>query len=315
MKKYNAQAGFTLIEMAFVILILGLIVGSVFAFMSPQLDMKRIQTTAAKENQIAKALADYALRQGRLPCPAPSTPYASMGLPVAYNVTTAPHGTCTSAADRDGTVPYKVLGLTQDDATDSYGNPISYIVSPELTSALSNQTYRNYRTATWRPSGTNINSKKAIMCGQRFSNIAQQLEVYNDPNSLTNANHVTSIQEDNATTIPNSDFDDPNNSGTAQTGKFLAYFAYVLVSHGKNGEGAYTFSTPTWTSPTGRRTFTSVASKTDKINADSDREFVVWPRSSASDDSAVPQYYFDDIVLWRTQEGMIRDVGDTCARP
>lgn len=302
MKKNKAQSGFTLIEMAFVILILGLLVGSVFAFMSPQLQAKHQQQTIDRENKIARALSDYAQIQGRLPCPArPEDFSATIGTALAA---------CGTATLRNGIVPYRSLGLTFDDVMDGYDNPISYTVSTVLSVAPNppgTNIHVNCKTSAWIPFvPTNINPNKAALCCPKVT--GTQLEIFSDTLMTT---HITKIQTDVSNTGAfSTGADNSPSAATAVSTDNLNYFAYILVSHGKNGEGSYTINPVT---PDANRKAFNNPGDAEKLNADNDAN----SKFAAIDKSSVPGTgYFDDIVLWRTQQGLIREMGnDSCSRP
>lgn len=84
--------------------------------------------TEAKMERVQKALAAYSHRNYRIPCPADPT----------IDPTTAAFGdekaSCDAApADQIGVVPFRVLGLTEFDVRDSWGNYFTYSVSPGFT--------------------------------------------------------------------------------------------------------------------------------------------------------------------------------------
>jgi len=114
-------------------------------------------------SRISRALNQYALRYGRLPCPA-QTSIPSTGMDMYYG-TEVNNGQCTkndfapspgmidayagidklkkNGAESEmirGMVPFKVLipfGLTEDDAYDAYNNRIMYVVNRNLTNHTS----------------------------------------------------------------------------------------------------------------------------------------------------------------------------------
>jgi len=115
--------GFTLIEMAMVLLIVGLLLGGLVPTISGQIERQRTSETGKQLNEIKEALIGYAVINGRLPCPASSSSNA-VEVPVGG-------GSCTSF---DGFVPASTLGLsgTTDSsgfAIDSWGNRIRYAVT------------------------------------------------------------------------------------------------------------------------------------------------------------------------------------------
>ena len=73
--KPASQNGFTLIEMAIVLMIVGLLLGGLLVPLSAQMDQRNISDTQKAMSEIKEALIGYAMANGRLPCPAvPTTP-------------------------------------------------------------------------------------------------------------------------------------------------------------------------------------------------------------------------------------------------
>lgn len=304
----QAEAGFTLVEMAVVILIVGLIVGAFFAFYTPYLEQSRYQTTIERQKKIAAALTDFAQRTGRLPCPAPPVA-VSPTQPLGTAATTCNPVFSISATVTDGIVPFRDLGLSQEDAMDGYYNPMTYRVSPSLTSINNTTAHANCRTNAWIPTGTtNINPRKAILCCQmEDTDNLKRISLYRNLGTQVRANHLTPIQGDTSGNPATSDFANPNSAPVAAVpNAVLTYIPYVIVSHGKNGQGSFIFN------QAGRRPLMG-ASASDSLNANgSNWGFVVLERN----DNITDANHFDDIVLWRTQQSMMRELGnDSCAVP
>lgn len=70
MKKH---CGFTLVEMAIVLALIGLILGTTLTLLSAQQDQRRIEETKERLEEAREALIGFAIANGRLPCPATST--------------------------------------------------------------------------------------------------------------------------------------------------------------------------------------------------------------------------------------------------
>lgn len=116
------QRGFSLLELAIVLLVMGLLLGGLVMPLGARIEQQRIDQTRRQLEDIRMALIGYALANDALPCPA--TP-ASNG---------RAHPTATGCAVQHGFVPAVTLGLAggrNDDQllTDAWGNPIRYSVS------------------------------------------------------------------------------------------------------------------------------------------------------------------------------------------
>ena len=117
------QAGFTLIEIAVVLVIIGILVGSFIGTFADRIETTRRENTSKQLEDIRSAILGFASVHGRLPCPSTTT---SAGLEDP-NV----GGPCTLA---NGFVPGATLGIhgayNRDNLLiDSWDNPIRYSVT------------------------------------------------------------------------------------------------------------------------------------------------------------------------------------------
>ncbi len=150
--KHIKQAGFSLVEVAIVLLIIGLLIGGVSATLSQQLERKRETDTQQALSQAQEALVAFLMANGRLPCPAVSnTNETAVGAGVeSYNAAT---GRCTIAITGNnantnannarviGVLPWVTLGVPQ---TDAWGRRYRYVVSASWVDNPAT-------TATYRP--------------------------------------------------------------------------------------------------------------------------------------------------------------------
>ena len=115
------QSGFTLIELAVVLVIMGVLAGSIITTLGARIGNVARADTKKELEQIKQALIGYALVNKRLPCPDD---------PVDTNADSLSDGdgisevACTGGASNDeGSIPWVTLGLG---AGDAWGNRYDY---------------------------------------------------------------------------------------------------------------------------------------------------------------------------------------------
>ena len=119
------SGGFTLLEMSIVLLIMGLLLGSVMQPMGAGVIERKRQQTLGQLVEIREALIGYASVHHRLPCPvSPSVAINSSNAQTVTSECRVPHGY----------VPAAVLGISGNHdgsgfLTDSWGMPIQYHVT------------------------------------------------------------------------------------------------------------------------------------------------------------------------------------------
>lgn len=110
--------GFTLVEMAIVLVILGLVLATLFAPLSAQRDIKNITGTQTSLSQIKEALYGFAILNSRLPCPA-----RLIADPQDINYGLEDITLCA----QEGLLPWKTLGMSE---TDEWGTHRTLATDP-----------------------------------------------------------------------------------------------------------------------------------------------------------------------------------------
>ena len=116
--------GFSLIEMAMVLVIVGLMMGGIMGALGPQLDNKKVRDTQERIKQASEAIMAFAIANRRLPCPASATSNGDEQF-------TGVAGACSNF--NDGFVPARTLGLGERGLNgvmqDGWGFGIRYAVT------------------------------------------------------------------------------------------------------------------------------------------------------------------------------------------
>lgn len=115
------ERGFTLVEIAIVVLVLGLLLASLLGPLSVRIEQQEIRKTSDQMEEIKEALYGYAMANGALPCPDTSTPPDGLAEPSCP---------ATPAACADGILPWQTLGVER---ADGWGSLFRYCVTPEFT--------------------------------------------------------------------------------------------------------------------------------------------------------------------------------------
>lgn len=130
--------GFTLVEMAMVLLIFGLLLAGLIPTISSQIEQQRRNETRKTLEEMKDALLGFAVANGRLPCPASTASggtesFCTSATTVGCIETTAlqSHGRC--AKPYDGFVPAMTLGIApinaQGQLLDAWSNPVRYAIT------------------------------------------------------------------------------------------------------------------------------------------------------------------------------------------
>jgi prepilin-type N-terminal cleavage/methylation domain-containing protein len=129
--------GFTLAEMAIVMLIVGLLLGGMLLPMSKQLENRNNTETVRQLEDVKEAIIGFALANGRLPCPAdPAIASGASGAGLE-------RATCNTGNDMVGVVPWATLGLRE---SDPWGRRLTYRVTWQFADPVGSTDYGNQST-------------------------------------------------------------------------------------------------------------------------------------------------------------------------
>lgn len=134
-RRLTFARGFTLTEMAVVLVIVALLIAGMMLPLSAQQDIRARQETEKTLNDIREALIGFAIANARLPRPATS---AADG---------AERAACANDADCSGFIPWATLGVTK---LDGWNKLIRYSVTPAYANSTITLTTPANRTVQTR---------------------------------------------------------------------------------------------------------------------------------------------------------------------
>lgn len=152
------QPGFTLAELAIVLVIVSFLLGGTMAMISAQTEQRYWNDTQSRLEAARDAILGYAIANGRLPCPAMYQDATSVGTEVRQA-----SGVCGIAGDNTydyyggviapityGLLPAVTIGYqpvdTQGFAQDAWGNRIRYAVSRRTAPITTSDNFTNRAT-------------------------------------------------------------------------------------------------------------------------------------------------------------------------
>jgi prepilin-type N-terminal cleavage/methylation domain-containing protein len=320
----SKENGFTLIEIAIAVAILGVIMGGALELYGRVHAQQQIQITYGNMDAVVDALSVYVETAGRLPCPAdPAAQDATFGWERGVKPSELPRGAehfpvghCDQKTG-NGIIPFMTLGIPASVARDGWGRYYTYAVSPVFAQANdqigapsgTGKVHGRCRHPGWvSPSERyNRNAIKARFC------CADQLpQAFDSDTDLfithtaggpalsplrTSKDHYDDLAKTTTTVIDGAEIPVMDTSPIAAP-------AFVLLSHGPDGRGA-------WLGNGTNNRFNPPESGPEYTNASGDRIFVDGPWQLAPGPK-----YFDDIVRWMTQDGIMAAHGGlSCSYP
>jgi len=140
---YLYQTGFTLVEMAMVLMIVGLLLGGLIPTISSQIEQQRRNETRKTLEEIKEAMLGFAIATGRLPCPASASSNGQERFADSPTVGNETNGICSNFYN--GFVPAATLGISPVDEQgymlDGWNNRIRYAVVDYQPSGVINTTF------------------------------------------------------------------------------------------------------------------------------------------------------------------------------
>jgi type II secretory pathway pseudopilin PulG len=208
-------------QTGFVALIFVILLVLIAGFALVQMQGRSISQQASRNSEalapmtrIQAALLEFVRLNKRLPCPA--APLLDTGLPVPNGPTVTPPPACNNP---DGTVPWAVLGLSAADALDPWGRKISYrVVSGSKSATVTDGLDRSQCDTLIIPPPVPANAYQPDPITGLCKRPAFPATT---PRTLVN----------NLSVIPGLAIND--------LGSNINGVAYVLISHGETGRGAY----------------------------------------------------------------------------
>ncbi|NVM78541.1 prepilin-type N-terminal cleavage/methylation domain-containing protein [Duganella sp. SG902] len=204
------QSGFTLVEIAIVLLIVGLMIGGLIAPLSSQLEQRRVSDTQRVMGEAREALFGFALRNGYLPCPAISF---TNGLE---------DRTGNACNKRYGYLPWATLGVSR---LDGWNRLMGYTVTPAFAHSaflFTLKTPRDITIATRDRNGqltaaTGINDIPAaiISFGRNGYGATSDQNIIIPDGGSGNLDEKTNLQSSGTALIARDPSDDPRAPGGA----------------------------------------------------------------------------------------------------
>ena len=145
-EKNKINSGFTLLEVALTLIVLGVILAPAIMLYHQHKIAEDWEKTEYNIDTVQTKIGGFRSIYGRYPCPAPLTAqpgeieYGHEDCTI-HALGSCVDGTCTSKnaisgkTILEGTLPFKILDLDESQAYDKYGNRLIYAVTADLTTS------------------------------------------------------------------------------------------------------------------------------------------------------------------------------------
>jgi len=131
--RLTSVKGFSLIEIAVVMVIIGLIMTAGITFFRSSILGTKLSTTKINLDNIKNSVVNFAMANGRLPCPdAPPWPPNIPGYSNPLPTTCGTNCSCNTCANPPCFLPFYTLQLQMPGGLDSFGNRFYYDVSYDI---------------------------------------------------------------------------------------------------------------------------------------------------------------------------------------
>ena len=240
--------GFSLVELAIVLFIVGLLMLSLMSTLSSQVEQRSFEDTRRRLEQARELVLSFAIVKGRLPCPARSNS-AGMEVRVAdTDAVVADRGKCQDAGGVvdyyggapggavGGLLPAATIGYQQVDsagfAIDAWSNRLRYVVANMVTNCSGIPTTPHFTNSTnLRANGITCQPNDLIVCRSATGIVA------NDCGPAANQIMTTSL-------VVVIIYSTGKNFASAQTAAIAAAAGRIDEAANLNGDRVFVFHTP-----------------------------------------------------------------------
>ena len=200
----RAQRAFTLVEVAIVVAIVALLLGSLTYTLSAQVEQAAFDDTRRRLEQAKALLLAFAIVHGRLPCPARSTSFAdevrSAGGQCTDGSTEDYYGGSLAGGVIGGLLPARAIGFQPVDpegfAVDAWGKRIRYAVEKFVTGCSGPSVLPHFTSgANLKANGITCQPRDLLVCksASGTSGVPGATNCGAAANALTNQNVIAAL--------------------------------------------------------------------------------------------------------------------------